>query len=69
MAKEVKAQGTATAAAETKPYTVRKNLRHDGKGFAPNSTVQLTDKDAAPLLRAGVVAVPAQAPAPAKEAK
>lgn len=54
------------AATETKPYTVRKNLRHDGKGFAPGATVQLTDKDAAPLIRAGIVVA---APAPAKEAK
>lgn len=58
----------ATNASETKPYTVRKNLRHDGKGYAPKSTVQLTDKDAAPLIRGGIVVAAEPAPA-AKETK
>jgi hypothetical protein len=40
---------------ETKKYTVLKNLRHDGKGFAPGKIVELDDKSAKPLLESKVV--------------
>lgn len=41
-----------------KDYEVVKNLRHDGKGYAPGKTVSLEDKHAEALLKSGVVKVP-----------
>jgi hypothetical protein len=55
--------------AATVEYVVLKNLRHDGKGFRPSADpakptlVKLTAKDAAPLLKTGVVK---EVPAPPK---
>lgn len=45
----------ADAKPKMKTYTVLKNLRHDGKGFKPGSTVDLSDKHAEPLLTSKVV--------------
>lgn len=49
---------------QKKSYKVLKNLRHDGKGFAPGTTVELHDVHAAPLVKGKVV----EAAAPATEA-
>ena len=62
------------AEAELAPHKVLRNLRHDGKGYAPGATVNLHSSDAAPLLKAKVVeAAPAKvveaAPAKAEEPK
>lgn len=41
--------------AATKPYTVLGNLEHDGDRYPPDSTVDLTDDQAKPLLDLQVV--------------
>ena len=60
----------ATApAGKKKTYKVLQNLRHDGKGYRPGSTVDLLDSHAAPLLQGKVVELAAseQRPAAAEE--
>lgn len=52
----------AVEAGPKKLYKVLANLRHDGKGYPPKSTVSLTDAQASPLLKSKVVE-------PAKEEK
>jgi hypothetical protein len=49
-------------------YTTNLALKHDGTLYEIGSTVELTDAEAAPLLKVGAVVLgPAGAEAPAKE--
>jgi hypothetical protein len=49
------AKAVSKPTGEKKAYTVLSNLRHDGKGYPPKSTVDLYDAEAAPLLAGKVV--------------
>jgi hypothetical protein len=55
MAKVNKAKQAAAANAVDGDYKVLSNLRHNGKGYVPKSTVKLDAKSAAELLARGVV--------------
>jgi hypothetical protein len=61
MAAKKKSASAPDAGPET-IYSVRKNLRHHGKGYAPGSTVSLSDAHAAPLLKSKVVTLAPEQP-------
>jgi hypothetical protein len=53
---------------ETKTFIVKRAMHGDGKDYARDDTREMTEIDAAPLLRSGALARPGEEPATRKPA-